>query len=667
MSQKERYPFELVSNHQPAGDQIKAIDQMVTNIKNNVKRQVLLGATGTGKTFSVANVIAKTQLKTIVLVHNKTLAGQLYAELKELFPNNRVEYFISFFDYYQPEAYKPTTDTYIEKDSVTNSEIEMMRLSTINSLATRSDVIVVASVACIYASVSPFEFIDNNLYLCVNQTINFSELKARLVALGYERKDNDLVPGTFRIRGEYFEIMYGFSQEYKVRIVFFGDLIESISNVDPVTNEVISHESRIILRSANEYVFDKSKLEIAINNIEIELKERVHFFEKENKLIEAQRIYQRTKQDIESIVEFGFCSGIENYYRHLEHRQPHQTPWTIFDFMSYGDEPWLMIVDESHISLPQVKGMHNTDRSRKQTLVEYGFRLPSALDNRPLNYDEFNHLLDNVIYVSATPNQEEIELSNNVVVDQIVRPTGLLDPEIEIRKTEYQFDDLVNSLIELKNKNERAFVVVMTIRMAEELSKHLNDTPIKSAYLHNELKTLERASIINKLRLGVYDCVVGINLLREGLDVPEVSTVFIFDADKTGFFRSDKALIQIIGRAARNINGKVIMYADQISQAMEIAINETKRRRDIQIAYNKKHNITPKTIIKPINEHLINSEAKQQANIFTNKSTKSEIDQKIKSLKKAMLDAAKERNYELAMVLRDQVYELEALKAQKDK
>ncbi|RJS90938.1 excinuclease ABC subunit UvrB, partial [Ureaplasma urealyticum] len=557
--------FELISDYKPAGDQQKAIDEMVNNINQGIQRQVLLGATGTGKTFSVANVIAKTQLKTLVLAHNKTLAAQLFAELKEMFPHNKVEYFVSYFDYYQPEAYKPITDTYIEKDSVTNAEIEMMRLSTINSLATRNDVIVVASVACIYASVSPIEFTKKNLYLHVGELIEFEQIKYKLVQLGYERKDYDLVPGTFRIRGDLIEIMSGYSDKFKIRISMFGNEVESIDLCDPITNNIISKEQRFILRSASEYIFDDSRLAIAIENIKNELDERVKFFLKNNQLIEAQRIEQRTKQDLESIVEFGFCSGVENYYRHLEHREPFQTPWTIFDFFSYNNQDWLLIVDESHISLPQVKGMHNTDRSRKQTLVEYGFRLPSALDNRPLNYDEFNKKLSKTIYVSATPNDEEIALSDNHIVSQIVRPTGLLDPIIEIRKTEHQIDDLINELMLLKNKNQRAFITVMTIRMAEDLTNYLNNTKIKAAYLHNELKTLERSVIINKLRKGIYDCVVGINLLREGLDVPEVAGVFIFDADKPGFFRSDKSLIQIIGRAARNADGKVIMYADVIT------------------------------------------------------------------------------------------------------
>ncbi|MBS5833156.1 MAG: excinuclease ABC subunit UvrB [Ureaplasma parvum] len=654
--------FELISDYKPAGDQQKAIDEMVNNINQGIQRQVLLGATGTGKTFSVANVIAKTQLKTLVLAHNKTLAAQLFAELKEMFPHNKVEYFVSYFDYYQPEAYKPITDTYIEKDSVTNAEIEMMRLSTINSLATRNDVIVVASVACIYASVSPIEFTKKNLYLHVGELIEFEQIKYKLVQLGYERKDYDLVPGTFRIRGDLIEIMSGYSDKFKIRISMFGNEVESIDLCDPITNNIISKEQRFILRSASEYIFDDSRLAIAIENIKNELDERVKFFLKNNQLIEAQRIEQRTKQDLESIVEFGFCSGVENYYRHLEHREPFQTPWTIFDFFSYNNQDWLLIVDESHISLPQVKGMHNTDRSRKQTLVEYGFRLPSALDNRPLNYDEFNKKLSKTIYVSATPNDEEIALSDNHIVSQIVRPTGLLDPIIEIRKTEHQIDDLINELMLLKNKNQRAFITVMTIRMAEDLTNYLNNTKIKAAYLHNELKTLERSVIINKLRKGIYDCVVGINLLREGLDVPEVAGVFIFDADKPGFFRSDKSLIQIIGRAARNADGKVIMYADVITQAMQTAINETKRRREIQLAFNLKHNIIPKTIIKPIHEDLSGHDYKQNAELYAAKASKNEYNQKIKELKKKMEEAAKKREYEVAAQYRDMIVELEVIK-----
>lgn len=660
MNNNQHSKFKLVYPHKPAGDQTNAIKKMVENIKDKVKRQVLLGATGTGKTFSIANVIEQTQLKTLVLAHNKTLAAQLYLELKEMFPENNVEYFVSYFDYYQPEAYKPTTDTYIEKDSITNAEIEMMRLSTINSLATKKDVIVVASVACIYASVSPYEFDQNNIYLAINSTFIIKELRYKLVKLGYERKDNDLTPGSFRVRGDIVEIMPGYTDQYAVRISFFGDDIESINYFNPITKEIISKEQRYIVRSASEYVFDQDKLSIAIKNIEKELDQRVKQFTSQNKLIEAQRIEQRTKHDIEAIVEFGYCSGIENYYRHLEHRQPHQTPWTIFDFFGYRGEDWLLVVDESHISLPQVKGMYNTDRSRKQTLVDYGFRLESALDNRPLNYDEFNNLISNAIYVSATPNDEEIALSNNNIVHQIVRPTGLLDPIVEIRKTEHQVDDLLNELNKIKQNNQRAFITVMTIRMAEELTNFINNTNIKAAYLHNELKTLERSAIINKLRSGVFDCVVGINLLREGLDVPEVSTVFIFDADKPGFFRSDKSLIQIIGRAARNENGKVIMYADTITDAMDIAIKETKRRREIQHKFNLDNNIIPKTIIKPIHEDIGSGmDIRKNAENFVKKSNLEEIESKIRSLKKEMEHAAKKQNYELAIQLRDEIFALD--------
>ncbi|MCV3753818.1 excinuclease ABC subunit UvrB [Ureaplasma zalophigenitalium] len=660
-------PFKIVSKHTPAGDQKQAIDQMVRNIQSNeIKRQVLLGATGTGKTFSVANVIAQTQMKTLVLAHNKTLAAQLYTELKELFPENKVEYFISYFDYYQPEAYKPNTDTYIEKDAITNQEIERMRLSTINSLATANDVIVVASVACIYASVSTAEFIKHQIFLKQHSTLDFSNFKKQLILLGYERVTNDLLPGTFKIKGGVVEIMFGYADDYKIEIVLDFDEIATISKKELLTNKLIENYSEISIYAATEYIFNEEKLDIAIQNIRDELKSRVAFFNKENKLIESQRIEQRTNQDIEAILEFGYCSGVENYYRHLEHREPEQTPWTIFDFFSIKQEPWLMIIDESHNTLPQVKGMHNTDRSRKQTLVDYGFRLPSALDNRPLNYDEFNQTLDNVIYVSATPNDEEIALSNGVIVSQIVRPTGLLDPVIEIRPTEFQIDDLIRELNILHDKNERAFINVMTIKMAEELSSYLNNTSIKSAYLHNELKTLERTYIINRMRAGVFDCIVGINLLREGIDAPEVSTVFIFDADKPGFFRSDKSLIQIIGRAARNANGKVIMYADIITPAMQTAIDETNRRRQIQMKYNEINNIVPKTIVKPIPMDLNEPKNyKKYERMIGVKDPKAFNDQ-IRELKKLMQDAAFNQEYEQAAYYRDLIFELQANKKIKD-
>ncbi|MCV3743758.1 excinuclease ABC subunit UvrB [Ureaplasma sp. ES3154-GEN] len=653
--------FQLVSKHQPAGDQQQAIQTMVNNIVHkNIKRQVLLGATGTGKTFSVANVIAQTQMKTLVLAHNKTLAAQLYTELKELFPNNKVEYFISYFDYYQPEAYKPNTDTYIEKDAITNQEIERMRLSTINSLATSDDVIVVASVACIYASVSTAEFIKHHIYLQVNQTLSLSDFKKKLILLGYERTANDLLPGTFKIKGEIIELMFGYTDNYKIQIILDIDRIEVINFLEPLTNKTISTHQELYIYAATEYIFNEAKLDIAIKNIRSELAERITYFNKENKLLEAQRIEQRTNQDIEAILEFGYCSGVENYYRHLEHREPKQTPWTIFDFFSFKNEPWLMIIDESHNTLPQIKGMHNTDRSRKQTLVDYGFRLPSALDNRPLNYQEFNAALDNVIYVSATPNDEEVELSNNVIVSQIVRPTGLVDPSIEIRPTQYQIDDLIKELNILRSKNERAFINVMTIKMAEELSSYLNNTDIKSAFLHNELKTLERTYIINRMRAGIFDCIVGINLLREGIDAPEVSTVFIFDADKPGFFRSDKSLIQIIGRAARNANGKVIMYADTMTNAMQTAIDETNRRRDIQIKYNEIHNITPQTIIKPIPFDLTEKNEYKKYTIDTKNKNDKDVRKQIKDLKKQMQEAANNQEYELAAYLRDLIFEIQA-------
>ncbi|WP_031489136.1 excinuclease ABC subunit UvrB [Ureaplasma canigenitalium] len=653
--------FKIASSYQPSGDQVTAIPKLVNNIKNKQKHQVLLGATGTGKTFTIANVIEQTKMKTLVLAHNKTLAAQLYSELKEFFPNNKVEYFVSYFDYYQPEAYLPTSDTYIEQDALTNKEIMLMRLSTINSLATRDDVIVVASVACIYASISPKEFINNSIILTVNEDIDLKGIKHKLVLLGYTFEPNNLNPGTFRIKGDVFEIMMGYSDEFKIRFSLFGNTIESIDRLHPLTNKLIESLKTFTIRSANEYFFNGEHMAEALKGIRDELVLVEKDFIKQNKLLEANRIVARTNSDLEAIEEFGYCKGLENYYRYLERREPNETPWTIFDFFNFKNDDWLLVVDESHMSLPQVKGMHNTNQSRKSTLIEYGFRLPSAMDNRPLNYDEFYKSMSYVIYVSATPNDEEINNSNNTIVDQIVRPTGLLDPIIEIRDEEHQVDDLINEILKIKDRNERAFVVVLTIDMAVRLTELLNQTIIKAAYLHNELKTLERTSVLNKLRRGIYDVVVGINLLREGLDLPEISTVFIFDANKPSFFRSDKSLIQIIGRAARNKNGKVIMYASTITPAMQIAIKETKRRREIQEQYNALHNITPKTIIKPIPPDLVDEIKDSQKIKYSLKTDVAILKEKVKELRKKMLEAAKQEEYLLAKELRDQAIEIEAL------
>lgn len=659
--------FNLITKYNPSGDQVSAIPNITNNFLNGINKQVLLGATGTGKTFTFANVINNLQRKTLVLVHNKTLAAQIYLELKEMFPNNKVEYFVSYFDYYQPEAYIPHSDTYVEKSSQANAEIEMLRLSTITSLVCEDDVIVVASVASIYPSVSrqDFELYMNNIK--VGQNISIQNLRQSLVKLNYERNDIELSSGKFRVKGDVIDIVPGYSNEYYIRISFFGDEIESISKIDILSNSKIETLNNFNLTTANEYVVNRNNLDLAIENINKDLEERIKFFIKDNKLIEAQRIEQRTKFDLEAIVEFGYCSGIENYARYLEDRKPGTTPYTIFDyFKNDNNNDWLLIVDESHITLPQVRGMYNTDRSRKETLVNYGFRLPSALDNRPLQFDEFLSKIDKVLFVSATPNQYEIDLSNNVVVEQIVRPTGLLDPTIEIHPTNNQLEDILINLKSQNSKGEKTFITVMTINMAEELTHFLQQRGIKATYLHNELKTLERSKIINNLRKGVFDVLIGINLLREGLDVPEVSLVIILDADKPGFFRSDKSLIQIIGRAARNANGKVIMYADEITPAMQYAIDETNRRRAIQIEYNKKYNIIPKTISKPISDDIspIKTELYEKV-LRDNRKKSKDINSKdeililIEEIKTKMLEAAENRNYELAADYRDILFELE--------
>lgn len=651
--------FKLTTDKTPKGDQPNAIKQLTNNIKKGIKSQVLLGATGTGKTFTIANVIKNTQKNTLVIVHNKTLAAQLYSEFKELFKDNKVEYFVSYFDFYQPEAYIPRTDTYIEKSAQQNQEIEMLRLSTINSLATEKRVIVVASVASIYASVAPEDFNVFRIILTKDQQMNMKQFTYDLVRLQYHRNNIDLSPGTFRKKGDVIEIAPGYADNYYLRISFFGDQIEDIAKIDVLTGTVIEKLKICVIAPANEYIMNHDRMEESVKRIKEELVETEKKFRLENKLLEAQRIHERTLRDVESIQELGYCPGIENYSRHLELRKEGQTPYTLFDYFKNN---WLLVVDESHMTIPQVRGMYNTDRSRKETLVKYGFRLPSALDNRPLNFKEFNDKLDNVIYVSATPNDYEIEKSHNCVVEQIVRPTGLLDPKIEIHSSKYQIDDLVIELQKQVKKKERTFITVLTIKMAESLTEYLQKQKFKVAYLHNELKTLDRAKIINDLRRGKYDVLVGINLLREGLDVPEVSLVAIIDADKPGFFRNEKALLQTFGRAARNANGRVILYADTTTDAMRIAIDETNRRRKIQEEFNKKHHIIPKTIVKPIFEDLKSKDDQKAVEaIFyaRNKPNTEKATKAINVLKKEMLEAAKNQEYERAAYLRDLMIDLQ--------
>ncbi len=645
--------FELVSKYKPSGDQPEAIKKLTDGIKEGKKHQVLLGATGTGKTFTIANVIKEINKPTLVLAHNKTLAGQLYAELKELFPNNHVEYFVSYYDYYQPEAYVPSSDTYIEKDASINDEIDELRHSATASLLNYNDVIVVASVSCIYGIGEIDEYKNKTLTLSVNQEIDRDEVLEKLVNMLYERNNIDLKRGSFRVKGDILELVPVSQHGKALRIDFFGDTIDRISEFDTLTGAILSNKKTITIFPASHFVTSEEKLKIAIKNIRKELEERLEFFKQNNKLIEYQRLQERTNYDMEMLEETGFCRGVENYSRPLALKEPGATPTTLIDFFK---KDFLLVIDESHVTVPQVRGMYNGDRARKQSLVDYGFRLPSALDNRPLKFNEFEQKLDKIIYVSATPGDYELE-KNPEYIEQIIRPTGLLDPEIEVIPTKNQIDDLIERINERINNNERTLITTLTIRMAEELTTYLKKINMKVAYLHSEIKTLERLKIIRDLRLGKYDVLVGINLLREGLDIPEVSLVAIMDADKQGFLRSERSLIQTIGRAARNANGHVIMYADTISDSMKIAIEETERRRKIQQNYNKEHNITPKTIIKEIREVVSNIKETEKKEIKMTKQEKQNLMIKIET---EMKEAAKNMDFERAMELRDILFELKS-------
>ncbi len=647
--------FNLVSKYKPTGDQPEAIKELVDGINKGQKSQVLMGVTGSGKTFTMANVIASVNKPTLVLAHNKTLAGQLYGEFKEFFPNNAVEYFVSYYDYYQPEAYVPQTDSYIEKDAKINDEIDELRHKATASLLSRKDVIVIASVSCIYGIGEVEDYKNKMLTLTKGQTIERDDVLKKLVEMLYERSMYDLSRGTFRVKGDIIEIIPANEHTHGILIEFFGDVIERICTIDTVTGAIINEKQSISIFPASHFVTNDDKLKISIERILKELDERCLYFKEHNKLIEEQRIRERTKYDMEMLSETGFCRGIENYSRHISLREEGETPTTLIDFFP---KDFLLIVDESHVTIPQVRGMYNGDRARKQNLVDYGFRLPSALDNRPLKFEEFEKKLNQTIYVSATPGDYELNLVNKQTVNQIIRPTGLLDPIVEVRPTKNQIDNLLDEIHNRIDKNERVLITTLTIKMAEELTNYLKNIDIKVAYLHNEIKTLERMRIIRDLRLGTYDVVVGINLLREGMDIPEVSLIAIMDADKQGFLRSTRSLIQTIGRCARNSSGKVIMYADTISDSMQEAITETKRRREIQEKYNKEHNIIPKTIIKEIRELISNKiETKDTKK---NKLSKKEKEDMIDRLKKEMNDAAKKLDFERATELRDIIFEMES-------
>ncbi|MBO2534290.1 excinuclease ABC subunit UvrB [Rummeliibacillus suwonensis] len=654
--------FDLHSNYKPSGDQPTAIRQLVEGVQQGKKHQTLLGATGTGKTFTISNVIKEVKKPTLVIAHNKTLAGQLYSEFKEFFPNNAVEYFVSYYDYYQPEAYVPQTDTYIEKDASINDEIDKLRHSATSSLFEREDVIIIASVSCIYGLGNPEEYREMVVSIRTGMEIERNQLLRKLVDIQYERNDINFTRGKFRVRGDVVEIFPASRDERCIRIEFFGDEVDRIREIDALTGEVLGDREHIAIFPASHFVTREEKLVKAIENIEDELKDRLAKLRAEDKLLEAQRLEQRTNYDLEMMREMGFCSGIENYSRHLTLREPGVTPYTLLD---YFPKDFLLVIDESHVTLPQIRGMYNGDQARKNVLVDHGFRLPSALDNRPLRFEEFEKHIHNAIYVSATPGPYELEHTPEKV-EQIIRPTGLLDPEIEVRPIEGQIDNLIDEIQQCVERNERVLVTTLTKKMSEDLTDYLKEMGIKVQYLHSEIKTLERIEIIRELRIGTYDVLVGINLLREGLDIPEVSLVTILDADKEGFLRSERSLIQTIGRAARNANGHVIMYADQITDSMRKAIEETNRRRTIQMAYNEKNHIIPKTIQKEIRDVIRATQAAEKSESYLTKATngkkltKAEKTTLLESLEKEMKEAAKALDFERAAELRDTILELKA-------
>ena len=657
MSEKS---FELVSPFKPTGDQPQAIAQLVQGIRDGKKQQVLEGATGTGKTFTMANIIQQVQRPTLVFSHNKTLAGQLYSEFKELFPKNRVEFFVSNFDYYQPEAYVPKSDMYIEKNADINEELDMFRESTLNSLLERRDTIVVASVACIYAASDPVQYKDMFFTVRLGETYDRNALLRKLIELQYTRNDIEQSRGTIRVRGDVIELTPSYTDQFNIRIEMFGDEIDRITEVDPVTAKTLNAYQFYNIFPASGYARSRESMLRACDGIEAELEERLKYFEQEGKLLEKQRLEQRTRFDLEALRENGYCPGIENYSMHIDGRVPGQRPWNLFD---YFPKDYLIFVDESHASLPQIRGMYNGDRQRKETLVQYGFRLPSALENRPMRFEEFEGMINQVIYCSATPGDYELNQVDHQVVEQVIRPTGLLDPKITVKPTHGQVDDICEAIDKRIARNERVLITTLTVRMAEDLTAYLKERGYQVAYLHHETKTLERTEVIRNLRLGKVDVIVGINLLREGLDIPEVSLVCILDADKEGFLRSQRSLIQTIGRAARNANGEVYMYADNITESMRFAIDETNRRRGIQEAYNTAHNIVPKTIIKPVEEAIRGKETKAMAADYLKRKSKMPKQDKaamIAGIEQEMKEAARILDFERAAELRDMLFELKS-------